>query len=327
MKRVLAYAALLVWSLVVFFPLYWVAITSFKQPVQVFGGPFYVPFVDYAPTLDAWRYVLVTTGGDTLRPYVNSLVVATLSTGLASFIGAMAAYGLSRIALRPTVVSVVLLIASIVLAVVLVLAADLSLWWSLAAGAVVFLLALRPLARRFPAHLGNDDLRFWIVSQRILPPVVSAIPVYVMFQKVGLLDTHLALIVCYMTVNLPIVVWLMVDFFDAIPLELEESAALDGASRWRIFHDLMLPLARPGLVATTLLVLILAWNEYLLALFLSTAHAQTMPLLVAAQNATRGPQWWTMSVLILLMIVPVIVATLFLQKFIAKGLLVGAVKG
>jgi multiple sugar transport system permease protein len=327
MRRALVYGALLAWSLVVFFPLYWVFITSFKQPVQVSGGPYYLPFVDFQPTLDAWRYVLVTTGGDTLRPYVNSLIVAGTSTLLAALVGAMAAYGLSRIAYRPTIVSVVLLIAALLLAVALVLAAGLSLWWSLAAAAVVFLVALRPLARRFPAHLGNDDLRFWLVSQRILPPVVSAIPVYVMFQKVGLLDTHFALVVCYMTVNLPIVVWLMVDFFDAIPVELEESAALDGASRWRIFLDLMLPLARPGLVATTLLVLILAWNEYLLALFLSTARAQTMPLLVAAQNATRGPQWWTMSVLILLMVVPVIAATLVLQKFIARGLLVGAVKG
>jgi multiple sugar transport system permease protein len=327
MRRGLVYTALVAWSTVVFFPLYWVLVTSFKQPVQVFGGPFYLPFVDFQPTLDAWQYVLVTTGADTLRPYVNSIIVAGASTALASFIGAMAAYGLSRIAVKPTVVSVLLLLAAIALTAALVLGAGLSPWWSLAAAVVVFLIALRPLARRFPAFLSNDDLRFWIVSQRILPPVVSAIPIYVMFQKVGMLDTHLALIVSYMTVNLPIVVWLMVDFFDAIPIELEESAGLDGASRWRIFHDLMLPLARPGLVATTLLVLILAWNEYLLALFLSTANAQTMPLLVAAQNATRGPQWWTMSVLILLMIVPVIVATLFLQRFIARGLLVGAVKG
>jgi multiple sugar transport system permease protein len=324
---VLVYGGLLLWSGVVFFPLYWVLITSFKEPVQVFGGPYYLPFVDFQPSLDAWRYVLVTTGGDTLRPYANSLVVASASTLLAVLIGAMAAYGLSRIVYKPTVVSVLLLLAAIALAAALVLGAGLSPWWALPAAAVVCLVALRPLERRFPAHLGNDDLRFWMVSQRILPPVVSAIPVYVMFQKVGMLDTQLALVVCYMTVNLPIVVWLMVDFFDTIPIELEESAALDGASRWRIFLDLMLPLARPGLVATTLLVLILAWNEYLLALFLSTARAQTMPLLVAAQNATRGPQWWTMSVLILLMIVPVIAATLVLQKFIARGLLVGAVKG
>jgi multiple sugar transport system permease protein len=325
--RTLVYGALLGWSVVVFFPLYWVLITSFKQPVQVFGGPAYLPFIDYQPTLDAWRYVLVTTGAETLRPYVNSLIVATLSTALCSLVGAMAAYALSRITYRPSVASIVLLLASVALTVALMLAADLSLGWAIAAGVVVFLLALRPLSRRFAAHLGNNDILFWLVSQRILPPVVSAIPVYLMFQKLGLLDTHLALIVSYMTVNLPIVIWLMYDFFDGIPRELEESAALDGASRFRIFFDLMLPLARPGLVATTLLVLILSWNEYLFALFLSTANAQTMPLLVAAQNATRGPQWWTMSVLILLMIVPVIVTTLFLQKFIARGLLVGAVKG
>ncbi len=100
-----------------------------------------------------------------------------------------------------------------------------------------------------------------------------------------------------------------------------------GRRDFRIFFEIVLPLAKPGLVATSLLVLILAWNEYLLALFLSTANAQTIPILVAAQNATRGPQWWYMSVLIIIMIVPVILLTLLLQRFIAKGLLLGAVKG
>ena len=89
----------------------------------------------------------------------------------------------------------------------------------------------------------------------------------------------------------------------------------------------MLPLARSGLAATALLVLILAWNEYLLALFLSNTNSQTMPLLVAAQNATRGPQWWYMSVLIVIMIAPVVAITVVLQKQIARGLLVGAMKG
>jgi multiple sugar transport system permease protein len=325
--KALVYAALLGWSVVVFFPLYWVLITSFKEPVQVAGGPFYLPFVDFAPTLDAWRYVLVTTGNDTLRPYVNSLIVASASTALCSLIGSMAAYALCRITYQPRIASVLLFVASVALTVALVRGAGVSLWWSAGAGVMLFLLALRPLARRFSARLGNNDILFWIISQRILPPVVSVIPIYLMFQQVGLLDTRLALIISYMTVNLPIVVWLMFDFFDGIPRELEESAALDGASRLRIFFDLMVPLARSGLVATTLLVLILSWNEYLLALFLSTANAQTMPLLVSAQNATRGPQWWTMSAVILLMILPVIVATLFLQKFIVRGLLVGAVKG
>ena len=148
---------------------------------------------------------------------------------------------------------------------------------------------------------------FWIISQRILPPVVAVLPIYVMFQQLGLLDTHAALILTYTAVNLPIVVWLMRDFFAGIPLDLEESAEIDGASHYP--HLLRRSCCRwpsPASSPRSLLVLILAWNEYLLALFLSTAKAQTMPLLVAAQNATRGPQWWYMSVLIIVMIVPVV---------------------
>jgi multiple sugar transport system permease protein len=102
---------------------------------------------------------------------------------------------------------------------------------------------------------------------------------------------------------------------------------MDGASRYRIFWSVVVPLSAPGLAATFILVLILAWNEYLLALFLSSANAQTLPLLVAAQNATRGPQWWYMSVLIIVMIVPVTLLAIVLQRFITRGLLIGAVKG
>ena len=102
---------------------------------------------------------------------------------------------------------------------------------------------------------------------------------------------------------------------------------IDGASRYRIFWSIVLPLSTPGLAATFILVLIMAWNEYLLALFLSSANSQTLPLLIAAQNATRGPQWWSMSVLIIVMIVPVVVMAIALERFISRGLLIGAVKG
>ena len=102
---------------------------------------------------------------------------------------------------------------------------------------------------------------------------------------------------------------------------------IDGASRYRIFWSIVLPLSTPGLAATFILVLIMTWNEYLLALFLSSANAQTLPLLIAAQNATRGPQWWSMSVLIIVMIVPVVLLAIALERFISRGLLIGAVKG
>ena len=181
--------------------------------------------------------------------------------------------------------------------------------------------------RRFKRSLGNDDIAFWMISQRMLPPVAVVIPIYIFFQQLNLLDTWAALIIAYVASHLPIVVWLMRDYFQSVPLELEESAAIDGASRYRIFRSIVVPLAVPGLVATFLFVLVFAWNEYLIALFLTSANAQTLPLTVAAQNATRGPQWWYMSVLILIMIGPVIAMAIALERFIARGLLVGAVKG
>ena len=167
-----------------------------------------------------------------------------------------------------------------------------------------------------------------MISQRILSPIVVVVPIYMMFQSVRLLDTQIAIILTYSVVNLPIVVWLMYDFFTSIPIDLEESAQLDGATRITTFREIVLPLSKAGLAATTLLVMILSWNEYLLALFLSTSRAQTMPILVAAMNAgERGILWWSMSVVIIVMIIPVVLMALVLQRFIAKGVLLGAVKG
>jgi multiple sugar transport system permease protein len=326
-QAILVYALLALWSAVVLFPLYWLAVTSLKLPVQVASGPFYLPFVDFQPSLHAWRYILVDLGRDTLRPYLNSVIVASGSTVLATLLGSMAAYALARIGYRPRVGNVVAFLA--IATGVVYLVAAVGLPWPIiaAAGVAVFILFMAAVGRRFTRSFGNNDILFWIISQRILPPVVVVLPVYIMFQRLSLLDTHIALIVTYTTINLPIVVWLMRDFFHTIPVDLEESAELDGASRFEIFRGIVLPLAKPGLAATFLLVLILSWNEYLLALFLSTVKAQTMPLLVAAQNATRGPQWWYMSVLIILMILPVIAMATLLQRFFTRGLLLGAVKG
>src|SRR6185295_6935484 len=201
--------------------------------------------------------------------------------------------------------------------------------WYLAALAAlaIWVLLARSIGRRFKARLGNGDILFWMISQRILPPVVVVVPVYIMFQALGLVDTQLALILVYVVANLPIVVWLMYDFFKGLPIELEESAQLDGATRLKIFWDIVLPLTRPGLAATALLTLILNWNEYIFAVFLSISKAQTMPIMVAAMNAgDRGVLWWNMCVVILVMIFPVIVMAIFLQRFIAKGVLLGAVK-
>lgn len=324
---VIVYTILIGWTLVVLFPLYWVLITSVKLPGQVGDGPDYLPFIDFAPSLHAWRYIFVDLGNDTFRPYLNSVIIAGVSTVLAMAVGACAAYALARLHFRPRLLTIGLFLLSLGLGIYLIGSGVVGWPIALAAGLAIFIIATLGLARVRSPRLGNSDILFWVISQRILPPVVAALPIYIMFQQIGILDTHLAIILTYTTVNMPIVVWLMYDFFASIPIDIEESAELDGASRFRIFREMVLPLAKPGLAATSLLVLILSWNEYLLALFLSTAKAQTIPLLVAAQNATRGPQWWYMSVLIVIMIVPVVLLTLLLQRFIAKGLLLGAVKG
>ena len=362
--NLVAYALLLFWAAFVLFPIYWVIITSFKDAKIVNEGPYFIPFYDFQPTLDGWRAQFLTDPYcdpyavgrqlvlyvynslaflvspvvkiDPMQPaickvllaYENSLVVSIFSTVLCMIIGSMAAYALARVSYAPR-------FSNIVIFVLLALAAILTstylgVHWALSAavGLALFFLLAFSIGRFFKARLGNNDILFWMISQRILPPIVVVIPIYMMFQSVGLVDTHLALILVYAVANLPIVVWLMYDFFRGLPIELEESAQLDGATRFGIFWDIVLPLTRPGLAATTLLTLILNWNEYLFAVFLTTAKAVTMPIMIQAKNTgERGTLWWEMSAIIVIMIIPVIIMAIFLQRFIAKGVLLGAVKG
>ena len=323
----LSYMALGAWAFVVLFPLYWLVVTSFKLPIQVNEGPFYLPGVDYQPSLHAWYYIFVDMWNDTVRPYLNTVVVALTSSALALLFGTAAAYGLTRFKYRPRLGAILMFIGCMALAIVTIVKLGVPWQIALIAALILFFLVLKTIGRRFKRSLGNNDIAFWLISQRMLPPVAVVLPLYILFQRMHLLDTKTALITTYLAINLPIVVWLMRDYFQSIPIELEECAVIDGASPYRVFRSIVLPLSTPGLVATFLLLLVFTWNEYLLALFLSSAKAQTMPLTVAAQNATRGPQWWYMSVLVLIMIIPVIGMAIALERFIARGLLVGAVKG
>lgn len=362
--KVVAYAILAFWSLFVIFPIYWVVITAFKDAAAVNQGPYYIPFVDFQPNLDAWRvhlsadpycdayslgrqFVLLAYNSlafivspiVTITPmepqickiylaFTNSLVIGIASTALCVTIGSMAAYALARIEYKPKFGNIVLFVGITLLMILATSYFGIKWYVSSAVALVLFFFLAKSLGKRFRASLGNGDILFWMISQRILPPIVVIIPVYMMFQAVGLLDTHIGLIIIYAVANLPIVVWLMHDFFVGLPIELEESAQLDGSTRFGIFWEIVLPLTRPGLAATTLLTLILNWNEYLFAVFLSTSKAQTMPIMVAAKNAgEKGILWWEMCAIIVVMIIPVIIMAIVLQRFISKGVLMGAVKG
>lgn len=322
----ISYLVLGFWGLVVLFPIYWLVVTSFKVPLDVNAGPFYLPYVDFQPSAHAWTYIFSDVWNDTVRPYTNTLIIGLVSSAIALLLGMTAAYALVRFEYRPKLGVIGMFILCMIGTIVAIIY---GVPWLLAVflGFALFITLAQTIGRRFRRALRNNDIAFWMISQRILPPVAVVIPIYLLFQQLRLLDTRTALIITYVAVNMPIVVWLLRDYFESIPIELEESAAIDGASRFRIFRTIVLPLSVPGLVATFLFVLVFAWNEYLLALFLSSSQSQTMPLTVAAQNATRGPQWWYMSVLILIMIIPVVLMAILLERYIARGLLVGAVKG
>ncbi len=321
-----AWLVLAFWAFIVLFPLYWLVVTSLKTPYAVDKGPFYIPFVDFEPTLDAWHYILVELGNDTIRPYINTVVIGLASATVALILGATSAYALVRFTYHPRIGVIGLFIACVV-GMFVGIAMGVPWLLALVSALGVFVILAQTIGRRFKKALGNSDIAFWLISQRILPPIAAVIPLFVLFQQIGILDTQLSIAITYVASNLPIAVWLMRDYFATLPIELEESAAVDGASSYRIFRSIVLPLSVPGLVASFLIVLIFAWNEYLIAAILSGGNSQTMPLLVQAQDATRGPQWWAMSVLILIMIVPVVGMAIALERYISRGLLVGALKG
>src|SRR6185369_248933 len=203
-----AFLILVFWAFVVLFPIYWLFVTSFKTPYQVDKGPFYIPFVDFQPTLDAWRYILVELGNDTLRPYMNTVIVGLSSAVIALVMGAAAAYALVRFTYRARVGIIGLGIGSGALAVVASLLGAPPIL-AVAAAVAVFAILAQTIGRRFTRAMGNSDIAFWLISQRILPPIAVAIPLYVLYQQVGLLDNIVALIITYVATNLPIVVWLM----------------------------------------------------------------------------------------------------------------------
>ncbi len=172
----------------------------------------------------------------------------------------------------------------------------------------------------------NRDISFWFLSQLILPPVAIIMPILILYRELDLLDTRLGLIVLYAVANLPIVIWIMRDQFNSIPVELEQAALVDGSTLVGAFMRIVLPVAGPGLVAAFILAVIFAWNEYFFAAVLARTDATTVPYMVAAQVSSQGVKWWSMAAIATAAIAPLIVIGVFLERYIVKGLTAGAVK-
>ena len=173
----------------------------------------------------------------------------------------------------------------------------------------------------------NDDIAFFFISQRMLPPVAVIFPFLLMYQQAGIIDRAWSLGVAYALFNLPLAVWITRDAFRAVPKEIEESALIDGCTRIGAFFKISLPLALPGIITAFFVCFIFAWNEYLFALILTFRRSQTLPVLISGQANELGAYWWIMSALGLIAIIPMIVMGLYAQKWIVRGLSAGGVKG
>jgi multiple sugar transport system permease protein len=276
-SRVASYAVLVVWTLVVLIPLYWMVTTAFKQQGDLFPRRLIVPFLDFAPKLDAFRYILTDFWPQLTTAFTNSVVAATGSALAATALGALAGYGLVRFQYR------------------------LGAW-------------------------RNDQIAFWFVSQRMLPPVAIVFPFLLAFRAIGLADSAIGLMIAYTLFNLPIAVWIMRDAFRAVPVEIEESAYLDGCSRLQTFIRISLPLALPGLMASLLVCFILAWNEYVFALILTFQSGQTLPILVAAQATQQGNYFWNMAAMSIIAVAPVLLLGVLLHRWLIRGLSFGGLR-
>jgi multiple sugar transport system permease protein len=173
----------------------------------------------------------------------------------------------------------------------------------------------------------NRDLTLWFLSQRVLPPVATVIPFYLVMRTLGLLDTYLALILINATFILPFVVVILRQTFIELPVELEEAAMVDGTGFLGAFLRVSLPLAAPAMAATGLIIFSFAWNEFLFAITISSKNAITIPVHMAGAVDTRGVQFWFMAVRAMIAMIPPVLLALLAQRYIVQGLTFGAVKG
>jgi multiple sugar transport system permease protein len=304
----LAIAAVLIITLIFLAPIYWIASTAFKPrnlattaPPTIVFTPEISPFVKLftrrsqlrqQPTPEEyaaapWWERMVFDGGEKVvrsgkgevqlsgypNRFMNSLIVAVVSTVLAVGMGTLTAYGFSRFKVK-----------------------------------------------------GEGDLLFFILSTRMLPPVVVAIPMFLMYRMVGLNDTHIGLIILYTAFNLSFSVWLMKGFMDEIPKEYEEAALVDGYTRMQAFFKVVLPEAATGIAATAVFCFITAWNEYAFALIMTNRRAQTAPPFIPSQVGSGLPDWTVIAAGTFLFLLPVAIFTFLLRNHLLRGMSFGAIR-
>ena len=174
---------------------------------------------------------------------------------------------------------------------------------------------------------GGDNLAIWIISQRMIPPIAIVFPLFLLYVWFGWVDTYHGLILLYTAFNLPYVIWMMRGYIEDIPRELEESALVDGCSRWEVLIRVVLPMARTGLFATAVFTFVFAWNDFIFALVMTRHEVTTFPVQVTHYFGAQSNFWVKIAAMSALGTVPVFIAVAFLQRYLVRGISLGAVKG
>ncbi len=262
------YAAATAVTALFLFPIYWLFMTSFKTPEEIFASP---PKW-YPGALQFENFRVLFKDGDVLVVW-NSLVIAGSSTLVAMFLGTLGAYSLARF------------------------------------------------------RTGGDNLAVWIISQRMVPPIAVVFPVFLLYVWFGWVDTYFGLILLYTAFNLPYVIWMMRGYIADVPIELEESALVDGCTRWQVLMRVVFPLARAGLFATAVFTFVFAWNEFIFALVLTRTEVVTYPVQVTHYFGGQSNFWAKIAAMSVLGTLPIFLAVATLQRYLVRGISMGAVKG
>ena len=284
--RVIVYTLLIIWTLTALFPLYFPVITSIKTPIDVYSV---VP--KFIPFVDFRPTAESWT--DMFRKSVSSEEQWTVGGGR------------------------ILLIAKNSL---------LAAFGGATGATLLGALAAYGLARFRFRRWKNEDIGFFLISQRILPPIAFAVPYFVLFNRLHALDKLPTLIMVYTAMNTPLVVWLLRDFFADLPIEVEESALVDGCSRLGTFVRIALPLAAPGLVVAFLFAFAFCWNEFLFAFTLTFDAAKTLPCQIAGNVINTGPRYWDLAAQGTFVLLPPLLIAVAASRYIVRGLTLGAVK-
>ncbi|MBH0238860.1 carbohydrate ABC transporter permease [Methylobrevis albus] len=299
--RRIAGAVVILYALITIVPLIWIGLTSLKSPPDSISYP---PKILFEPTLEGYCNLFTTRSRQTAE-YLQGLPAASGRCEEIARQRSMVVVGASNFVPR---------------------------FWNsviIAFGSTFCAVTLGTLAAygfsRFKVPL-KDDLLFFILSTRMMPPIAVAIPIFLMYRELGLSDTKLGMILLYTSVNVSLAVWLLKGFIDEIPREYEEAAMIDGYSRLQAFVKVVLPQATTGIAATAIFCLIFAWNEYAFAVLLTSGTAQTAPPFIPIIIGEGGQDWPAVAAATTLFLIPIVAFTILLRKHLLRGITFGAVR-